>query len=108
MNVLDHVYLAQIERRLKVKGYVCELYSRTDSAHGTVYGFVVYTIGEDAKQLVSFDFGYASLGETECVALACVLRVTADVDVENFSVLHLDADNDLMAHCNDCEFYRPC
>lgn len=51
------------------------------------------------KQLVCFDFGYTTLGETECVALACVLRVTAEVQAEDFPVLHLDGDDDLAAHC---------
>lgn len=84
MATLTQIGLAQIGRRLKVEGYVCELYSCTDSTHGTVYGFVVYTADEDIKQLVCFDFGYTSVGEVECVALACVLRVTAEVIVEDF------------------------
>lgn len=92
MATLTQIGLAQIERRLKVEGYVCELYSRTDSTHGTVYGFVVYTTDEDIKQLVCFDFGYDALGTAECVALAIVLRTTADVTVEDFPVLHLEDD----------------
>lgn len=90
MSTLTHIGLAQIERRLWVEGYVCELYSHMDSTHGVVYGFVVYTVDEDIKQLVCFDFGYATLGEVECVALACVLRTTADVRVEDFPVRQLD------------------
>lgn len=108
MAMLTHIRLAQIERRLWVDGYVCEVYAHTDSSRGVVYGFVVYTTDEDIKQLVCFDFGYTSLDEVECVALACVLRATAEVTVEDFPVLHLDGDDDLAAHCNDCSLYRPC
>lgn len=107
-NELGHIDLAQLERRLKVEAYVCELYSHMSSSQRIVYGFVVYATDADIKQLVCFDFGYATLGETECAALACVLRGIADVTVENFQVLHLDADDDLKAHCNDCDLYRPC
>lgn len=84
--------LMQIERRLWVEGYVCELYSHMNSSRGVVYGFVVYTVDEGIKQLVSFDFGYDALGEVECVALACVLRGITDVQVKDFPVLHLDDD----------------
>ena len=92
MSTLTQIGLAQIERRLWVEGYVCELYSHMNSSRGIVYGFVVYTVDANIKQLVCFDFGYAALGETECVALACVLRGIADVTVEDFPVLHLDDD----------------
>lgn len=64
-------------------------------SRGVVYGFAVYTTDDGIKQLVCFDFGYATLGDTECVALACVLRTTAEVQVEDFPVLHLDGDDDL-------------
>lgn len=94
MAMLTQIDLAQIERRLWVEGYVCEVYSHMDSSRGVVYGFVVYTADEDIKQLVCFDFGYTSVGETECVALACVLRHTADVTVEDFPTLHLDGGDD--------------
>lgn len=108
MAMLTHIGLAQVERRLKVEGYVCDLYSHTDSSRGVVYGFVVYTKDDDIKQLVCFDFGYTALGETECYALACVLRITSEVQLEDFPVLHLDGDDDLAAHCNNCDLYRPC
>ena len=113
MATSTQIGLAQIERRLQVEGYVCEIYSHMNSSRGVVYGFVVYTTDDDIKQLVCFDFGYTTLGETECVALACValacvLRVTAEVQVEDFPVLHLDDDDDLAAHCNNCDLYRPC
>jgi hypothetical protein len=78
------------------------------SSHGVVYGFVTYTIDDDIKQLVCFDFGYSTLGETECVALACVLRATAEVQAEDFPGPHLDDDDDLAAHCNNGDLYRPC
>lgn len=100
--------LAQIERRLQVEGYVCEIYSHMNSDRVAVYGFVTYTTDDDIKQLVCFDFGYLTLGETECVALAGVLRATAEVQAEDFPTLHLDGDDDLAAHCNDCGLYRPC
>lgn len=108
MVQLTVIGLAQIERRLEVEGYVCEIYSRGDSSHGVVYGFVVYTTDDDIKQLVCFDFGYTALGEAECVALACVLRATAEVKVEDFPVQQLDVDDDLAVHCNECDFFRPC
>ena len=97
MATLTHIGLAQIERRLWVEGYVCEIYSRINPSRGAVYGFVVYTTVDDFKQLICFDFGYATLGDTECVALACVLRTTAEVQVEDFPVLHLDDDDDSAA-----------
>lgn len=100
--------LAQIERRLQVEGYVCEIYSHMNSSCEAVYGFVTYTTDDDIKQLVCFDFGYLTLGEAECVALAGVLRATAEVQVEDFSVLQFDGDDDLVAHCNNCDLYRPC
>lgn len=31
---------------------------------------------------------------------------TTEVVVEDFPVLHLDGDDDLAAHCNDCNLYR--
>lgn len=73
-----------------------------------VYGFVTYTIDDGIKQLVCFDFGHLTLDETECVALAGVLRATAEVQTEDFPVLNLDGDDDLAAHCNNCDLYRPC
>lgn len=105
MCTLTQIGLAQIERRLSAEGYVCEIYSHTRSSDGTVYGFVVYNADEDNKRLVCFDFGYTALGETECAALACVLRESTEVSVEDFPVLHLD---DLTPHCNDCNLYAPC
>ena len=60
------------------------------------------------KTVGCFDFGYLTLGETECVALACVLRATAEVQAEDFPGLCLDDDDDLAAHCNNCDLYRPC
>lgn len=101
MSTLTQIGLAQIERRLWVEGYVCEIYTHMNPSRGVVYGFVVYTTDEDIKQLVCFDFGYTSVGEVECVALACVLRATAEITVEDFPALNLD-DYDLEAHCNDC------
>ena len=89
MSAVTHIGLVQIERRLWVEGYVCELYSHLDSKHGIVYGFVVYTVDDDIKQLVCFDFGYDAFGTAECFALACVLRSMAEVSVEDFPVLHL-------------------
>ena len=89
-----------------VEGYVCEMYSHMNSSRGAVYGFAVYTTDGDIKQLVCFDFGYETLGYTECVALACVLRATAEAQVEDFPVLHLDGDDDL-AHCNGCDICSP-
>lgn len=47
MPTLTHIGLAQIERRLWVEGYVCEIYSHTNSSRGVVYGFVVYTTDDD-------------------------------------------------------------
>lgn len=108
MATLTQIGLAQIERRLQVEGYVCEIYSHMSSSSRIVYGFVTYTTDGDIKQLVCFDFGYLTLGETECVALARVLRDIAEVQVENFPVLHLDDDDDEAAHCNNCDLYRPC
>ena len=108
MATLTQIGLAQIERRLHVEGYVCAIYSHMNQSHGVVYGFITYTTDDDIKQLVFFDFGYSTLGETECVALACVLRATAEVQVEDFPVLHLDDDDDLVPHCNNCDLYRPC
>lgn len=87
--------LTHIERRLLVEGYVCEIYSCMNSSRGVVYGFIVYTTDDDIKQLVCFDFGYTALGEAESVALACVLRTTAEVQVEDFPVSHIDGDDDL-------------
>lgn len=107
MATLTQIGLAQIERRLLVEGYVCEIYSHMNTSRGVVYGFVVYTTDDEIKQLVCFDFGYTALGEAECVSLACVLRTTAEVQVEDFPVLNLD-DADLEAHCNNCDLYRPC
>lgn len=95
MATLTQIGLAQIERRLWVEGCVCEIYSHMNTSRGVVYGFVVYTTDDDIKQLVCFDFGYTALGETECVALACVLRTTAEVQVEDFPGLYLDGDGDL-------------
>lgn len=95
MATLTQIGLAQIERRLRVEGYVCEIYSHMNSSRGVVYGFAVYTTDDGISQLVCFDFGYTALGATECVALACVLRNIAEVQVEDFSVLHLDGDDDL-------------
>ena len=85
--------IAQIERRLKVEGFICEIYS-----HGNVYGFIVYIKYEAASNLFYFDFGYDSLGEAECHALANLLRYKFTVDVEDFPVLHLDDDS----NCNYC------
>lgn len=108
MATLTQIGLAQIERRLWVEGYVCEIYSHINPSRGVVYGYVVYTTDDDIKQLVCFDFGYTALGETECFALACVLRAIAEVQVEDFPVLNLDGNDDLEAHCNNCDLYRPC
>lgn len=94
MATLTRIGLVQIERRLWVEGYVCEVYSHMDSSPRVDYGFAVYTVDEDIKQLVCFDFGYTSAVEVECVALACVLRATAEVTEEDFPVLHLDGDGD--------------
>lgn len=98
MATLTQIGLAQIKRRLQVEGYVCEIYSHMISSRGVVYGFVIYTTEDDIKQLVCFDFGYLTLSEAECVALACVLRATAEAQAEDFPA----------AHCNNCDFYRPC
>jgi hypothetical protein len=87
MATLTQIGLTQIGWQLKGGGYVCELYSCPDSTHGTVYGFVVYTADADIEQLVCFDFGYTSVGEVECVALAYMLRVTAEVTVEDFTTV---------------------
>lgn len=35
------------------------------------------------------------------------LRATTEVVVEDSPVLHLDGDDDLAAHCNDCDLYSP-
>ena len=107
MAMLAHIGLAQIERRLQVEWYVRELYSHMNSSRGVVYGFVIYMTDEDIKQLVCFGFGYATLGETDRDALACVLRSTAEVQVEDFPVGHLD-EADEEANCNNCDLYRPC
>lgn len=104
---LTQIGLAKIERRLCAEGYVCEIYSHMNPSRGVVYGYVLYTTDDDIKQLVCFDFGYTTLGKTECVALACVLRNTSEVQVKDFPVLHLDGDDDLAARCNNCDLYRP-
>lgn len=85
MATLTQIEFTQIERRLRVEGYVCDIYSYKNPLHGVVYGFVVYTTDDDIKQLVCFDFGHTSLGEAECCALVCVLRTTSEVQVEDLA-----------------------
>ena len=86
MSTLSQISLVRIERRLLAEGYVCEIYSHKNPSRGVIYGFVVYTTDDDIKQLVLFDFGYETLGEAECGALACVLRTTTNMQVEDFPV----------------------
>lgn len=85
--------IAQIERRLKVEGYTCEIYS-----HGDVYGYVAYIERDGVDDVFLFDFGYDSLSEAECRVLANVLRSMYPVDIEDFPVLHLNDDS----NCNYC------
>lgn len=80
--------IAQIERRLKVEGCTCEIYS-----HGDVYGYVMYIKHDGADDLVCFDFGYDSRGEAECCGLANVLRFIHPVEIEDFPTLCLDDDS---------------
>ena len=92
--------LMQLEREVKACAYTCEIYS-----HGSVYGFCTYIEDEGHKQLVWWDFGFDGVETAECFAIASIIRCTYGVEEHDYGVLH---DDDVKAHCNDCNFYRPC
>lgn len=90
--------ISLLERELVCGDYTCDVYS-----HGGTYGFVVYTVHNDGRKLVSFDFGYDGIETAESVALAGILRCMVGVCVKDYTTVYNDSKSDSeKSECEKC------